>query len=91
VRILEAFSRAVPVVTTTVGLEGIEAVPERDVLVADTPGEFSDAVVRLLENPQLQAQLAANSRNLALSTYDWQVVLRELEAVYTAAEQSRSS
>ena len=40
VRIPEAFARAMPVVTTTVGLEGIQAQPGRDVLVADRPADF---------------------------------------------------
>ena len=41
VRILEAFARGMPVVTTTVGLEGIEAEPGVDVLVADSPEAFA--------------------------------------------------
>ena len=45
VRILEAFARAIPVVTTTVGLEGIQAEPGKDVLVADSPYDFANAVL----------------------------------------------
>lgn len=82
VRILEAFARAIPVVTTTVGLEGIDAVPGRDVLVEDAPAGFAKAVLRLLDDPGLQAQLAANGRKLAASVYDWKVVLKKLDSVY---------
>lgn len=87
VRILEAFARGVPVVTTTIGLEGIDARPGQDVLVADTPAEFADAVCRLLNDPQLQAQLAANGRRLAEERYDWKVVLKTVGELYEKLAQ----
>jgi glycosyltransferase involved in cell wall biosynthesis len=84
VRILEAFARAMPVVTTTVGLEGIDARPGEDVLVADGPKAFADAVVRLLRDPQLQARLADSGRRLVVQKYDWQVVLDRMDNIYSA-------
>ena len=82
VRILEAFARAMPVVTTTVGLEGIQAQPGRDVLVADSSDDFADAVIRLLNNEELQDQLSTNGRHLVETKYDWQVTLKDLDKVY---------
>jgi glycosyltransferase involved in cell wall biosynthesis len=82
VRILEAFARATPVVTTTVGLEGIQAEPGRDVLVADSPQDFANAVCRVLDDEALRTQLSANGRLLVESMYDWQVTLKALENVY---------
>lgn len=82
VRILEAFARAIPVVTTTMGLEGINAQPGKDVLVADSPGDFADAVVRLLNSQALQDQLSTNGRRLVETKYDWQVRLKDLEKIY---------
>jgi glycosyltransferase involved in cell wall biosynthesis len=82
VRILEAFARAMPVVTTTVGLEGIEAEPDVDVLVADSPEDFAESVVRLFHDKGLQRQLSMNGRRLVEEKYDWQVVLRSLDKVY---------
>jgi glycosyltransferase involved in cell wall biosynthesis len=82
VRILEAFARAIPVVTTTVGLEGIQAQPGKDVLVADTPADFANDVCRALDDKVLLNQLATNGRLLVESKYDWQVTLKHLENVY---------
>jgi glycosyltransferase involved in cell wall biosynthesis len=90
VRILEAFARGMPVVTTTVGLEGIEAQPESEVLLADDPEAFADAVVRLLKDPQLRQCLSTNSRRLAETRYDWQVVLKEMDRVYLEIESMKS-
>jgi glycosyltransferase involved in cell wall biosynthesis len=82
VRILEAFAYAMPVVTTTVGLEGIQAEPEHEVLLADTPKDFADRVSGLLENMGMQETLSINGRHLAETKYDWQVVLSAMKPVY---------
>lgn len=82
VRILEAFARAMPVVTTTVGLEGIQAEIGQEVLVHDEPEAFARSVITLLQDPEQQAWFAENGRALAEKRYDWQVVLRQMETVY---------
>ncbi|MCC6300289.1 MAG: glycosyltransferase [Anaerolineales bacterium] len=82
VRILEAFAYAMPVVTTTIGLEGVHAEPERDVLVADTATEFAKRVIELLEDTSLQEKLSTNGRRLAETKYDWQVVLSAMKPIY---------
>lgn len=82
VRILEAFAYAMPVVTTTIGLEGINAELEKDVLVADAASDFANRVCELLENVSLQGKLSANGRHLAETKYDWQVVLDAMRPIY---------
>ena len=52
-KIGEAMSRALPVVTTSTGIEGFGLMPGRDVLVGDTAAEFADAVIRLVRDPEL--------------------------------------
>jgi glycosyltransferase involved in cell wall biosynthesis len=86
VRILEAFARGMTVVTTTVGLEGIDANPGEHVLVEDTPQSFAESTLELLENSMLAEKLAQNGRRLAEEKYDWQVVLGKMDLVY---EQQR--
>lgn len=86
VRLLEAFARAMPAVTTTIGLEGITATHEQEILIADTPDTFAGACLRLLEDKGLQEELAENGRLLAVQKYDWQVALKKMDAVYRRAE-----
>jgi len=88
VRILETFARAMPVVTTTVGLEGIQAQPGHDVLVADTPADFAQSVTSLLRDKGLQDKLSANGRQLVENKYDWQVVLGDLGKTYERLTQA---
>lgn len=82
VRILEAFSYAMPVVTTTVGLEGISGMPEHDVLVADTPVDFASRTLELLDNPSLQEKLSTNGRELVTKCYNWRAVLSAMKPIY---------
>jgi glycosyltransferase involved in cell wall biosynthesis len=85
VRLLDAFARAMPVVTTTIGLEGIQAINGQEVLVADGPVDFAEATVRLLHDQILQNFLAENGRALAERQYDWRTVLKEMDVVYARA------
>jgi polysaccharide biosynthesis protein PslH len=71
-----------PMVTTTIGLEGIDAAPGVDVLVEDTPEQFANAVIKLLLDEKLQRTLAENGRQLVEKKYDFRVVLGALRKVY---------
>jgi glycosyltransferase involved in cell wall biosynthesis len=84
VRILEALARGIPVVTTTTGVEGIAAVSDEHLLVADEPAAFAHAVARLLREPELGERLAHNGRRLVQEKYDWQAALPKLEEVYAS-------
>ncbi len=76
-KILEAMASGCPVVSTTIGAEGIEAGPE--VLVrADGDLAFADAVVALLGDPARRAALARAGRQLVERQYDWPVVASRL-------------
>ena len=83
VRILEALALAMPIVTTTIGVEGIDARNGEEVLISDTPDDFAAAVIRLMGDADLQAKLAVNGRRLAEKTYDWRIVLKKLDQVIT--------
>jgi sugar transferase (PEP-CTERM/EpsH1 system associated) len=82
VKILEALARGIPVVSTTIGYEGIDLIPGKHLLVADTPEEFAAAVVELLRDPQRGAELAAAGRERLLERYDWKAVCPAMDAVY---------
>lgn len=82
VRILETLARGIPTVTTTTGVEGIDAVNGEHLLIADEPADFANAVVRLLNDFRLRESLAYNGRRLVEAKYDWQVALPKLETVY---------
>jgi len=81
-KILEAMAMGKPVVSTTIGAEGIVATPGRDILLADDPGAFAAAVGRVLDDPDLARRLGAAGRALVEKHYSWTAVAGDLERFF---------
>uniref|UniRef100_A0A7C4XG31 TIGR03087 family PEP-CTERM/XrtA system glycosyltransferase n=1 Tax=candidate division WOR-3 bacterium TaxID=2052148 RepID=A0A7C4XG31_UNCW3 len=77
-KILESMALGTPVVTTSIGLEGIEAKPGKHLLVADTPEEFARKVVQLIKDRDLRMQISQKARSLIEEKYTWENTLRAL-------------
>jgi glycosyltransferase involved in cell wall biosynthesis len=73
-KILESFAMNVPVVSTTIGAEGIAAQPGRDIMIADAPGDFARSVIDLLRDASLRERMAAHASHLVEQQYAWPVV-----------------
>jgi glycosyltransferase involved in cell wall biosynthesis len=80
-KVLEALAVGCPVVATPLSVDGITVQDGHDALVADG-GALVDAVVRLLENPDLAQTLAANGRKLIEAQYSWDRVAERYEQLY---------
>jgi glycosyltransferase involved in cell wall biosynthesis len=78
-KIFEALSMAKPVVSTTIGAEGLPLAPGEHVLLADEPDAFAQAVVELLRDPQRRQALGAAGRRLVEAEYGWASVARAFE------------
>jgi glycosyltransferase involved in cell wall biosynthesis len=87
-KVLEAMACGVPVVASPQASSALQARPERDLLVADTPAGFAAAIVRLLENPGLRLQLGAAGLQYVRLHHRWETITAQLEAFY---EQCRES
>ncbi len=81
-KILDAAACGKPIVSTSVGAEGLNFVDGRDVLLADSAPTFAQAVVRLLSNPDRQAELSRCAR-WAAEAYDWSEIASEFCNVIT--------
>ena len=81
-KILEAMAAGLPIVTTSVGIEGIDAKRGEDVLLADDPSSLVDAVLRLLGDPAERSRLGIAARRLVEDRYDWSRCLVPLETLY---------
>ena len=82
-KVLEALAVGTPVVSTTVGNQGTQATPERELLVADSPEDFACAVDRLLRDEDLRARLATYGRAYVEQRFQWSAHARALEALYS--------
>jgi len=81
-KILEAMAAGLPVVTTSVGIEGIRAKTGRDALVADDPDQLAYQVISLLKNVAQRQQLSAAGQKIVKQHYDWPQITKTLEKAY---------
>lgn len=71
IKIYEAMAMGVPVVSTTIGAEGLPLVDGRDILIADTPETFTISILKLLTQPATAAAQAAHARRRMETEFSW--------------------
>lgn len=81
---LQAMALSLPVVTTSIGNEGIEAVPEKDILIADDPNTFAEKVLLLLKDSQKWEEIAQNGKRFVLKNFGLESVVKKIEDSYEA-------
>src|ERR1700730_2612656 len=82
-KILEALTIGKPVVTTTIGCEGLSVVDGEHLVVADDPQPLAEAVARLISDRKLAMELGRSGRALIERDYSWSVVVQHLERFHT--------
>jgi glycosyltransferase involved in cell wall biosynthesis len=90
-KVLEAMAMARPVVATTIGAEGIDAVSGRDLLIADDPVGLARATLRVLEDRRLGEHIGLAGRRLVERRYDWDVIAGQLDRFLRAVLAPRPS
>ena len=80
-KILEAAAMSKAMVSTSLGCEGFAVENGRQLVIADSPREFADAVNALLRDPARRERLGVNARALAIA-YDWKNIIPRMERVY---------
>jgi glycosyltransferase involved in cell wall biosynthesis len=88
-KILEALAMGKAVVSTTLGAEGLDVVPDRDLLLADDPATFAAQIRRLLDDPELAARIGAAGRRVVEARYGWGASVERLSAFYGEVLESR--
>lgn len=80
VKILEAIAAGIPVVSTRLGMAGLELRPDRDLLVAETPSEFAAQVLRLTEDRELRERLTQSAFEQVRAEYSVEVLHRAVDS-----------
>ena len=87
-KILEAMACGLPVVSTTIGAEGLGAVHEEHLLIADDPHEMLVAIIRLVTEDDLHQRLARNGRKLVEDRFSWDAIVGLLAQDYLELQGS---
>lgn len=85
IKILEAFAYGLPVVSTTVGAEGLAVVDGRDLLIADEPEGLAEAVCDLIGDPERARRMSAAAHHLYATTYTPDAIAEQVRAVVDGA------
>lgn len=86
-KILEAGACGIPLVSTTLGAEGLPAIDGQHLLIADTANEFASAIIRLLNDRQLATTLATNCRELVEKHFSIDSLAQQGRAILRHLEQ----
>ncbi len=81
-KVLEAMAMGISIVATSLSIEGIEAVPGRDIIVAGKPQEFANKVVELINSRPMRDHLAKNARKVIEEKYSWDSIAAKYEKIY---------
>jgi polysaccharide biosynthesis protein PslH len=84
-KIFEAVAAKVPVVSTSIGAEGLPLEDGKHILIADRPEAFARKCLELLANPEQRCDLAERAWELVAGRYSWQAVIRDFEAALETA------
>lgn len=90
-KIVESLSMKTPVVSTTIGAEGLDVRHGESALIADDPESFAGAVLSLLKDTALRRKLSTNGSELVRTTYDWSIIGDRLNNVYEQVTRNRGT
>jgi sugar transferase (PEP-CTERM/EpsH1 system associated) len=81
-KILESMALGRPVVSTSLGCEGLNVIDKENIMIVNTPAEFAERVVQLLKDRKLREKISHNARRLVETHYDWSKISQKLMKVY---------
>jgi glycosyltransferase involved in cell wall biosynthesis len=82
IKVLEAMACGKPVVTTSIGAEGIAEADDGALIIADDPAVFAEAVVALLSDKARRVALGERARQIIERRFSWQRVCNDLDKIY---------
>ncbi len=82
-KIYESMAAKIPVVSTGIGAEGLDIRNGEDIYIAESPAEFAERCLALLDDPAARARMADIAFNLVASRYSWEIVSRKFEELLT--------
>ncbi|AFL89067.1 hypothetical protein Terro_2831 [Terriglobus roseus DSM 18391] len=80
-KVYESMASGVPIVSTSIGAEGLSYTPGHDLLVGDTPREFAQQCVRMLRDAQDRKAVADHAMKLVRDNFSWAAVTEGFEAI----------
>lgn len=80
-KILEAMSMKLPVVSTSIGISGIDAQDGEEFLLADDSKIFAEKIIKLLDEPEFSDFIGDNARKFVKNNYSWEHSIHKMEDI----------
>lgn len=81
-KILEAMASGIPVISTMIGCEGLNVEHNRNLLIADTPVDFCNSIMKLFGDEITYQALSEAGRRLVETEYDWKLIAEVQNQIY---------
>jgi glycosyltransferase involved in cell wall biosynthesis len=81
-KVLNSLAMGKAVVSTSIGIEGIDVSPGKNIIVEDTPKKFAESVIYLLENANIRKDIGSMGRRLIEEKYDWTMIGKRQRELY---------
>lgn len=78
----EAFASGLPVVTTSIGIGGTDAIDGKEVIVRDDPTEIAEAAIELIQDKKKYQKISENAKKMVKEKYDWGPIAKHLSDIY---------
>lgn len=81
-KILDALSCGKAVISTSIGCEGLEVTPDKNILIGDSPEKFAEQVITVCADSELRRSLGREGRKLVEEKYTWRLIGEDLSKIY---------
>ncbi len=88
---LAAMASQLPIVSTQIGVEGLDVKHKEHVLIGNTPVKIAKYIVKLLKSPKLSERLAKKTRKHVEEHFDWKVIADKLSDLYKNQVQTKTN
>ena len=78
---LEAMAMGLPIVTTNIGAENINAINQKDWIVTDDVNEFANSVVKLIDDAKLRKTIGFNAYTYVKNNFTWDIAEKKLKKI----------
>ncbi len=91
IRIYETMAAGIPIVSTSVGAEGLRIAPEENILMADTPEDFARQTLRMLNDEELRLGIGRAAQEMVVRNFSWDKAASDIDAVLRQHKQTKAS
>ena len=81
IKIYEGMAAQMPIVSTSIGAEGLRISPEHDILMGDTADEFARQTLRLLDDARLRGEIGSAAREMVTRNFSWDRAAQDIDSV----------